>query len=443
MGDAGPTGPAGASIAYVLKGYPRMSELFIASEILRLETIGVPVRLFVIKPGGETADMPITARITARPEYLPATTSLSRAGLHRWLRRHLGQFAPSVRRVARQRPGGLLRAARAAAAQALRARAGFWALPKSVYVKEWLQAAVVADRVLASPEIRHMHAHFCHGATTVAWLAALMTGMPFSFTAHAKDLYCEPLNPAGLLARKLRAARFAVTCTEANRQHMLAAAGDTPVHRIYHGLNAELASRVHETADLVSGSRHAIRMLGVGRLVHKKGFDVFIAACGLLAARGVPFTAVLVGEDGEHGPALRDAVTRAGLEDHVVFAGPMTQAQLFQEYQRASVFCLPCRVVDNGDRDGIPNVLMEAMVCGVPVVTTAISGIPELVRDGDNGLFVPVGDAASLADAVLRIHQDPALATRLSQAGRQTIERDFDGDRLAGHLASLFHEVTA
>ncbi|NOT43616.1 MAG: glycosyltransferase [Acidobacteria bacterium] len=224
---------------------------------------------------------------------------------------------------------------------------------------------------------------------------------------------------------------------------MLAAAGDTPVHRIYHGLNAELASRVHETADLVSGSRHAIRMLGVGRLVHKKGFDVFIAACGLLAARGVPFTAVLVGEDGEHGPALRDAVTRAGLEDHVVFAGPMTQAQLFQEYQRASVFCLPCRVVDNGDRDGIPNVLMEAMVCGVPVVTTAISGIPELVRDGDNGLFVPVGDAASLADAVLRIHQDPALATRLSQAGRQTIERDFDGDRLAGHLASLFHEVTA
>ncbi|HYY99392.1 MAG TPA: hypothetical protein VE642_12400, partial [Pyrinomonadaceae bacterium] len=209
------------AVAYVLKGYPRMSELFIASEIYRLERLGVRLRLHVIKPADEARRHGIVARIKSKPEYLPATTSLTKTPLRRWLAAHLKDFMPSLRSVARRHPLKVARAALAAFAQAVRARRGFRSWPRKVYLKEFLQAAAVADGVLRAGDVRHLHAHFCHGATTVAWLASMMTGLPFSFTAHAKDIYCESLNPSGLLRRKMRAARFIVTCTDANREHLL------------------------------------------------------------------------------------------------------------------------------------------------------------------------------------------------------------------------------
>lgn len=433
------------AVAYVLKGYPRMSELFIASEIYRLERLGVPLRLYVIKPADEARQHGIVARIKSKPEYLPATASLTKTPLRRWLKTHLKDFLPSLRSVARRHPLKVARAAGAAFAQAVRARRGFWSWPRKVYLKEFLQAAAVAERVLRAGEARHLHAHFCHGATTVAWLASLMTGLPFSFTAHAKDIYCESLNPSGLLRRKMRAARFVVTCTDANREHLLKVEPRAKVHCVYHGLNAEFAELLCEAngaaRQTTSTNGKRLRALGVGRLVEKKGFDVLVEACGILRRREVAFEAVIVGEHGDHESEIRRRIDALDLGDSVRLAGPMEQTRLFEEYRSAGVFCLPCRVLDNGDRDGIPNVLMEAMACGLPVVTTPVSGIPEIIRDGVNGRLVPPDDPAALADALLRIDADQQLARSLSDEARATVRERFDGERFAAQLATLFREV--
>lgn len=427
------------SVAYILKGFPRLSETFIASEIYRLEQQGLRLELFVIKPTEEEEHHEIVERINAKPIYLPPTTSLSGTSLFKWLARHFKDFLPSVARVGLRHPFKVARGERAAFAQAVRARRSFWSWPRKIYLKEFLQAAAIADKLSGKSDVRHLHAHFCHGAATVAWLAAMMTGLPFSFTAHAKDIYCESLNPAGLLRRKMDAARFVVTCTDANREY-LQPLTSTTVHCVYHGLNADFA-RLLEDQTPPSQIIAPMRLLSVGRLVAKKGFDIFVEACAVLNRRGFSFESVIVGEDGEHTEEIKRRIAANNLERNIRLAGPMPQSRLFEEYRRASMFCLPCRVLDNGDRDGIPNVLVEAMACGLPVVTTGISGIPEVVKDGINGLLVPTENPVALADALIRINENQSLARNLAAAARSTVSERFDGQRFAAELAALFREA--
>ena len=426
-----------AELAYLLKGYPRRSETFIASEIHRLEQLGVEVRLFVLKEADEDGHHPVVDRIHAVPRYLPDATSLREAPFPAWLRTNLPRFRPALARVARRHPGGLARAAAAAAAQSIRARRSFWSAPRKLYVKELLRATALADALLDEPEIRHLHAHFAHGTTTVAWLASTITGIPFSFTGHAKDIYAPSLNPAGLLRRKLDAARFAITCTEANRRHLAGIAPSAAVHRLYHGLNADFTRLVAENGH-APRREGRLRILAVGRLVPKKGFDVLVRACAAVAAEWDDVELVLAGESGEQEADLHALVDELDLGGRVRFRGALGQSELFAEYRRASVLCAPSRVLSDGDRDGIPNVLVEAMACGLPVVATGISGIPELVEDGVNGLLVAPDDADALAAAILRVAGDRALAARLGAAGRVTVAERFDGDRLAADLLRLF-----
>jgi glycosyltransferase involved in cell wall biosynthesis len=447
-----------AEIAYVLKGFPRMSETFIAGEIYRLEQAGLGLRLFATKQD-EAYRHPVVDRIQAPLTYLPSTTSLSRSTpLRTWLATNLPTFQPALTRCARRRPIGLARAATAAFAQAMRARKKAWSRPRGVYFKELLQAVALADGLLDTPQVHHLHAHFAHGATTVTWLAAMIVGLPFSFTAHATDIYRESVNPAGLLRRKLAAARFVVTCTQANRAYLQERAGTTPVHCIYHGLNADFADLLANAPPRPEqrGSK-CMRILSVGRLVPKKGFLSLVDACGILQRRGVAFEALIVGETGEEAEAalgaalpgspaakrqyadvVRGRISELGLERHVRLPGPMSQADLFSAYQAATLLCLPCRIVEDGDRDGIPNVIAEAMACGVPVVTTPVSGIPELIEHLVNGLLVPPDEPAAIAAAMCRIHADRALAQQLGCAARATIAERFDADDSARRLATLF-----
>ena len=464
------------SVGYVLKGYPRISELFIASEIWRLEQLGLRMRLFVLKPADETEHHPVVDRIEATPSYLPETTSLSGVGVRQWLLENFGSFRPALGRVARRHPLRTLRAAAAAAGQAVRARDGL--RPRSIYLKEFLQAADVADRLLQSRDVRHLHAHFAHGTTTVTWLAAKLTKLPFSFTGHAKDIYRESLNPAGLLRRKMRAASFVVTCTGANQEHLRRVEPAADVHLVYHGLNADFAAllptapgqpnptpagataavqaepvhaepvqaeRAWQRAAAAAGTATLaadpditpLRVVAVGRMVPKKGFDVLVEAVADLTARGVELELVVAGEDGPDAATIRRLVAER-CPDAVQFTGPLSQCELLALYRGADVFALACRVDADGDRDGIPNVMVEAMAAGLPVVSTAVSGIPELVRDGENGLLVPPEDPGALASALLRLATDGSLRQRLAAAGRETVAERFDGDVLARRMAGLF-----
>jgi glycosyltransferase involved in cell wall biosynthesis len=429
-------------IAYVLKGYPRLTDTFITSEVYRMEQQGLRLRVFVILPCTEPVPSDLLDKIAAKPLYMPATTSMKSASLFKWLSDNLKHFLPSLRRVIRKHPFGALRAAGAAFMQAVRARKQFWSWPRKVYAKEFLQGVMLADLLEQAGDVSHIHGHYCHGATTVTWFASMITKLPFSFTAHAKDIYLPSLNPAGLLRRKMDAARFVITCTDANRDYLENLGSKTPVHCIYHGLNAELCNIMKEQPALRETNGH-FRVLGVGRLIPKKGFDILVKACAILHKKRVPFEAIIVAEGGEHEKEIRRLIAVNGLENNVLLPGPMSQSQLFSEYQKASAFCLPCRVLENGDRDGIPNVLMEAMAVGVPVVSTPISGIPELIDDGVNGLLVPSEDPGALAEAFLRLTGNSGLAANLSRNGRETIQSRFNGDTLAARMAALFRECAA
>jgi glycosyltransferase involved in cell wall biosynthesis len=436
------------SVAYVLKGFPMLSETFISSEVYRLEKAGLRLFIFVVKPLDEREHHPVIDRIRVQPDYLPPTTRISEGSRLRWLLTNAPPFMPSLARMLRERPRGLLRAAGMALRESILTRRSWWAWPKISNVRDFLVAAALSDRVLRTPAIRHLHAHFAHDTTTITWLASTITGLPFSFTAHAKDIYAERLNPRDLLRRKVGAARFVVTCTEANRLHLSRMSNGTPIHRVYHGLNDDFR-RFAASGPIETPSGSELRMLTVARLVRKKGIDVFVEMCGLLDRRGVAFAAEIVGEDDDVGENfsvsddLRRRIARLGLQGKVQILGRIGQEEVYHRYLHASVFCLPCRVLDNGDRDGIPNVLLEAMWCGVPVVTTPVSGIPELIEDGVNGLLVPPNDPEALARAVLAIHEDRVLARRLARAGRASIAQRFDGDVLARRLAGLFEQVIA
>ena len=427
------------TIAFVLKGFPRLSELFIASEIYRLEQAGLRLKLYVMKPADEDKHHEVVDRIKAQPEYLPFASSVSSASLPRWLAQNLRRFLPSLGRVLLRRPIGMARAMIAASAQAVRARGSFWSLPRKIYLKEFFHAVALADRLLDAVDVRHLHAHFCHGAATVTWLASKISGLPFSFTAHAKDIYCETLNPAGLLRRKMNAAKFVVTCTKANEEY-LQRLSPTKVHCIYHGLNADFCRLLNQQSN-ESRRNGKFRVLSVGRLVPKKGFDLLIDACAALRDEALDFQLSIIGEPGEHESAIRGRIAHHRLENLVELRPPMTQDELLCEYRAANVFCLPSRVLENGDRDGIPNVLMEAMACGLPVISTKVSGIPEIINHRVNGLLVPPNDSASLASALLRLQENPALVDRLSREGNRTVSELFDGEKLVRRLKTLFVEA--
>jgi glycosyltransferase involved in cell wall biosynthesis len=426
-------------VAYVMNGFPRLSETFITHEIHQLERLGLALRLYAIKREDESQVHPIVASIRAPLTHLPKAGSLSGTTLARWLRDNGGLFWRAHARLARRHPLRWTSALGTALGLAWRHRGpdhrGQVRLRK-VFVKEFLQAGLIADDVLRQGDVGHLHGHFCHGVATITWLASRLSGIPYSFTAHAKDIYQPELNPGTLLERKLGAARFVATCTCANAEVLRARhARPHEVHTIYHGLDTDYFRPAPR-----AGTDRVPLILAVGRLVEKKGFDQLIAACALLRKRGVEFGCTIVGEDGSAGPGLRAQIAKLGLDGVVHLRGAVTQDLLRELYRSAHVFALPCQIMEDGDRDGFPNVLAEAMAMGVPVVSTAISGIPEMIDDGVHGLLVEPRDPRALADALGRVLTDGALHMQLASAGRARICERFDSRRTTLELRDLFLE---
>jgi glycosyltransferase involved in cell wall biosynthesis len=422
-------------IGYVLKSYPRMSETFIANEIYLLENAGLKLRLYSMLDLSDPQRHAVVDATRAPVQYLPQFTPLNETSFRRWLRRNAPGCAASHGRLFRAHPLRYVNTMLAALRLAVTFRRGSWRRPETAHLKEFMQAGCIAEDVLARGTIRHLHAHFCHTTTTVTMLASRLCGLPFSFTAHAKDIYVRELNPGALLPEKLRRAKFVVTCTAANRAH-LAALGveQTPIHTIYHGLNTrQFAPRSADAADSPDPL-----ILSVGRLVEKKGFPDLLEACRRLRDRGYRFRCQIVGAPGRSAETIASLIGELKLEETVTLRPAVTQEDLRQIYQQAAMFVLPCRIAGNEDRDGIPNVLVEAMAMGLPVVSTTVSGIPELIAHGETGLLAPQQDPETLARRMAELLDSPALRRRLGCAARDAVCRSFDAEVNIRALHRLF-----
>lgn len=424
-------------IGYVLKAFGRTSETFITNEIYLLEQLGVRLRVFSMKTLEGQKKHGKLGSIQSPVSYLPEAEELSGVSFFGWLWRNLPKFAEAHRRLFSRDAARYTGVLREALGMCWRYRVSRWAAPRKIFIKEFLQAGYIADSVLADGETTHLHAHFCHGTTTVTMFASALSGLPFSFTAHAKDIYLQELNPGDLLQRKMARAEFVVTCTGANKTHLdaLRPEGAAEVQTIYHGLDTRLFTPARRER---TGPP---RILSVGRFVEKKGFTYLVEACALLRDRGYAFECLIVGGADAYQERVEARVGELGLESFVHLRTAVTQEELREIYAESAIFALPCQILDNGDRDGIPNVLAEAMAMQLAVVSTNISGIPELVKSGENGLLVGPKDAEALAGALMRLLDDAAELTRMGAAARATILRVFDSRRNTEVLAERFAEA--
>jgi glycosyltransferase involved in cell wall biosynthesis len=425
-------------IGYILKGYPRTSETFITNEIFLLENEGLRLSIFSLKRLEGQKIHGVVSKIKAPVIYLPETTPSEEENLAGWLWKNVPNFVASHWKLFLSKPMAYLRTLLDAMAMSMRCRNGPFAAPNRAFIKEFMQAGFIALKVLESGRIRHLHAHFCHTATTVAMLASRMCGVSFSFTAHAKDIYRRDMNPGDLLRVKMDRARFIVTCTKANRDYLRPfSPAERPLHTIYHGLDLSLFAPSNEKIE--DSQRGMPVLLSAGRMVEKKGFIYLVEACRRLRDQGYEFKCLIIGGgDPRHTEEIGSLIERLNLENVVTLKQAVTQEELRRIYERATLFALPCQIIESGDRDGIPNVLVEAMAMELPVISTGISGIPELIEHRENGLLVPQRDAAALAQAIGELLENPGLRYKLGRAARVKVSRNFDARQNIRALRSLF-----
>jgi len=395
-------------LGYVLKRFPRISETFVASELLELERQGERVTVFAVSRPPEPFAHGFVGDVRARVVYLP----------YRPLREP-ARVARALVRVLRSDARGWLRAA----------AVSLWP-PRLRGFRRLLQATVLREE-MREAEIDHVHAHFASTAARLANLAWRMGGPTYSVTAHAKDIYHRDVRTDGL-RDKLSSATFVATVCGANRDHLDSILGDDArLHVVPNAVDLRRLGRPYR--------RRPERglVLAVARLVEKKGVADLVVGCGLLG-RGVRLRLEVVGE-GPLRSALEETAAQAGTP--VVFHGALPHEQVLEMYARSAVFCLPCVVAPTGDRDGLPTSVLEAMALGVPVVTTAVNGLGELVVHERTGLVVPEGDPVAIAGALGRLLADRELADRLAAEGRRRVEQTFSLERSVTSLRSLFPAV--
>ncbi|HEX6654704.1 MAG TPA: glycosyltransferase [Candidatus Limnocylindria bacterium] len=406
--------PEPLRLSYVIGRYPVLTETFIDREIQHLLDHGVDLEIVSIRRHDDNLS-PAQRDLSQRVRYLlpPSIPSLALAHLTALFgrpRTYLGTLAWLLSRPHRN-------------ASHARTAAHF---ATGIYVA-W---------VLRRRHGIHLHAHFVDRAATVAMVAARFLDTTYSVTAHAQEIYVNP----HMLRERLQLAAFVATCTEYNRAHLAGVVGHRDagkIVRLYHGL---------PLSELGNGTAPAVAdpplLLSVAQLTERKGLQYLVRACGRLRDAGIAFRCEIVG-DGPVRGALAALIHELHLEDGVVLTGPLPYLEVVARYARASAFVLPCIIAPNGDRDGIPNVILEAMAAGVPVVSTPVSGIPEVIHDDVTGLMVPEADVDGLASAITRLLGDAELRLRLGREARLFVEREFDMTRNLDRLMDQFRALPA
>jgi colanic acid/amylovoran biosynthesis glycosyltransferase len=396
-------------VLYFTSLFPCWSETFIVREIAELVRTGVDVRIVSLKHPSEAMVQSDAQAMLDRVVY-PASGLKAAAGVLAECLRHPLREAQALWTLLR----GLGRHPEA--------------LAKSVVVW-WRTLALLPALRALQPD--HLHAHWATYPSTSAMLAAQRLGKPYSFTAHAHDIFLED----HLLAEKMRTAAFGVTISEFNRQYLAKKVSPVALEcmRIVH------CGVVPRDFAFAPEGREPGLIMAVGRLDEIKGFRHLIDACQLLASRSVRFQCNIIGE-GPLRADLQQRIDAAGLGERVTLLGARKQEEVRGWLARASMFILPSVVTSRGDRDGIPVALMEAMAVGLPVVSTRVSGIPELIEHGRSGLLSEPGDAQGLAHCVEQLLSDPAAARDMAILARRKVEQEFD---IATEAAKLLAAITS
>lgn len=399
----------GRRIGYVVKCYPRFSETFIVREILAREAAGDDITIAALRTTTDERFHALLARVQAPVTWMPVET---RGSTRMW--------------------DGLARL------RQLRADAGRGPLdPAAVDALFDEEAAVAAQAVhLATWALEndreHLHAHFASLSGRTARVAAKLAGLTWTLTAHAKDIFHHSNDPVRLRA-VLTDADAVVGVSDMTADWIRTLAPTARVERIYNGMDLD---ELRFTAP----EQRPGRIVGVGRLVAKKGWPDFLTAVARLRAEGLDVTADIAGS----GPLAADLQLLAGdlgLDEAVTWHGPMPQHEVIELVRSAAVFAAPCVIAEDGDRDGLPTVLLESMALGTPVIGTPVAGIPEAVLDEQTGLIVDEHAPDQLAAALTRLLTDAELRVRLATAGRAHIERHFDIHDQARHLRALTETV--
>lgn len=404
-------------VAIVISQFPCSDEVFILRELRALQLRGIELRIFSLRPSHEPVLHADTVPLLGCVRYSPLLAS--------WT-----VFARNLRLLFTQ-PGlylGLL-------ARVVRE---MWSSPPFL----WRSIAVFPVAVRWGMELREegadrIHAHWATHPATAGWIMSRITGIPLSVTAHAHDIYLDQ----AMLPFKLREAVAVLTCTRQNLDFLRELAPDVPEGRVrlsYHGLDLDLYRPD-------AGDPETFRILSVGSLLPRKGFDILVEACALLEKAGVAHECVIVG-GGPMRPELDAQVARLGVKS-VRFLGKQSQEQLPAIYRRSSAFVLaalhsdatPSAAKAPSASDfihyGIPNVILEAMASGLPVVTTRMPALGEVLRDGENGVYVPERDPAALAAALRELAENPERRRRMGANAAVGVRKAFDIRVTSGEVA--------
>ncbi len=405
------------TLGYVLKGYPRISETFISNEILRLEQLGFHIVIFSMRKPRENYSHDSVKQIVADVHYLPTH-----------LFRNIFQLLlPNIIHAVRF-PRRYWRALILALSRYCRTF-------KIATFKHLFQAGYMVEKFINREyKLDHLHGHFAHSPTSVTMFAAVLADLPFSFTAHAKDIYTSQQQQ---LREKIDRAEFVVTCTGYNDDYLkkIATLTTTPIYRVYHGIDTSL---FHSQGARIACSP-PYNLLTVARITEKKGLPTLYQALARLRDKGIDFRHTLIG-DGDDRDKILELINELNLSDRCSWLGAQTHKEVLNHFRKSDLFILSCQIAKNGDRDGIPNVLVESLAMGVPAISTDVSAIPELIRDNLTGKIITPENSKAMADAIENLLRDSVLRQTIMAAGKKQVKEHFDNTRLTAKLGDIFEK---